>query len=90
MVPTNSSSAQLATMTKPGTIQWQAKAYELYEIRSSTNLASTNWTRVGNPIMPTNAALSIRTNLITTAITATASNLPTTNSRTFYRVLKVP
>jgi hypothetical protein len=70
------------------TLQWQAKAYELYEILGSTNL--TNWVRIGNPVMPTNASLTIRTSLPAINITATASNLPDTNIHMFYRVEKVP
>jgi hypothetical protein len=73
-----------------GTLQFQAKAYELYEILGSTNLASTNWTRVVNPIVPTNAPIEVRTNLLATNIIAVVSNLPTTNPRMFFRIRKVP
>jgi len=90
MNPTNSSSTQRITSLNNGTLQFQAKAYERYEILGSTNLASTNWTRVGNPVLPTNAPLVIRTNLLATNIIAVVSNLPTTNPLMFYRILKVP
>ena len=90
MNPTNSNSAQRITSLANGTLQFQAKAYELYEILSSTNLATTNWTRVGNPVLPTNAPLVIRTNLLATNIIAVVSNLPTTNPLMFFRILKVP
>jgi hypothetical protein len=90
MNPTSSSSAERITSLANGTLQFQAKAYELYEIQGSTNLASTNWTRVVNPVLPTNAPLTIRTNLLATNIIAVVSNLPTTNPRLFFRILKVP
>jgi hypothetical protein len=90
MNPTNGSSVQRIISLANGTLQFQAKAYELYEIQGSTNLTGTNWTRVVNPVLPTNAPLTIRTNLFATNIIAVVSNLPTTNSRMFFRVLKVP
>jgi hypothetical protein len=90
MNPVSTNSAQRITSLANGTLQFQAKAYELYEILGSTNLVSTNWTRVVNPVLPTNAPLTIRTNLFATNIIAVVSNLPTTNSRMFFRVLKVP
>jgi hypothetical protein len=90
MNPTNSSSVQRIISLSNGTLQFQAKAYELYEILGSTNLASPNWTRVGNPVLPTNAPLTIRTNLFATNIIAVVSNLPATNAQMFYRILKVP
>jgi hypothetical protein len=90
MNPKDATSAQRITLFNTNTFQFQAKAYELYEIAGSTNLAATNWTRVGNPIVPTNAPLVVRTNLLATNIIATVSNLPTTNGLMFFRVLKVP
>jgi hypothetical protein len=90
MNPTNSNSAQRIISLTNGTLQFQARAYELYEILDSTNLADTNWTRVGNPVVPTNAPLVIRTNLLATNILAVVSNLPTTNPLMFFRILKVP
>jgi len=90
MNPASSGSAERITSLANGTLQFQAKAYELYEILGSTNLASTNWTRVVNPVLPTNAPLTIRTNLLAANIIAVVSNLPATNPRMFFRVLKVP
>jgi hypothetical protein len=78
MNPTNSTSAQRITLISTNVLQWQAKAYELYEIQSSTNLASTNWTRFGNPVMPTTATGSF-TNPYNPAA-----------PRLFFRVQKVP
>ncbi len=75
MNPTTSSSAQRITFISANTIQWQAKGYELYEVLGSTNL--TNWSRVGNPIVPTNS--------VGTA-TLSITNAP----RQFFRILKVP
>lgn len=86
--PTSSASAQKITLLATNAISWQAKAYELYEVLASTNLV--NWSRIGNPIQPTNAPIEVRTNLFTTNITATVSNLPVTGPQTFFRVQKVP
>ena len=88
MNPTNSSSAQRITSLANGTLQFQAKAYELYEVLGSTNLKS--WNRVAVPFVPTNAPLMIRTNLLATNIIAVVSNLPATNPLMFFRILKVP
>jgi hypothetical protein len=88
MNPTNSSSAQRIISLTNGTLQFQAKAYELYEVLGSTNL--TSWTRVAVPFVPTNAPLVIRTNLLATNIIAVVPNLPTTNALMFFRILKVP
>jgi hypothetical protein len=90
MNPKDTNSTQRITSFSPGTLQFQAKAYELYQILGSTNLAGTNWTRVVNPVLPTNAPLVIRTNLLAANIIAVVSNLPATNPRMFFRVLKVP
>jgi hypothetical protein len=86
--PTNSVSAQRVTLLSTNAVAFQAKAYELYEIYSSTDLV--NWARCGNPILPTNASAADRVDLFATNITATASNLPVTGARTFFRVQKVP
>lgn len=88
MNPINSNSVQRIISLANGTLQFQAKAYELYEVLGSTNL--TNWTRVAVPFVPTNAPLVIRTNLLATNIIAVVSNLPTTNPLMFFRILKVP
>jgi hypothetical protein len=90
MYPTNSTYAQRVTLLNSNTLQFQAKAYELYEIQSSTNLASPNWTRIGNPIVPTNATLAARTSILANPITATVSNLPVSGNQLFFRVVKVP
>ena len=50
MTPTDSSSAQRITLVNKTNIQFQSKAYELYELHASTNL--TNWVRAANPIVP--------------------------------------
>ena len=50
MTPTDSTSAQRITLVNKTNIQFQAKAYELYELHASTNL--TNWVRAANPIVP--------------------------------------
>ena len=75
MNPTNSASGQQITLMSLTNIQFQAKAYELYELHSSTNL--TNWVRAANPIVPTSATGSF------TAFSVTAP-------RQFFRVEKVP
>ncbi len=85
--PKLATSAQRITSVAPGTIQFQAKAYDLYEVLGSTNL--TTWTRV-TAFEPTNASYEVRTTLPQTNITATISNLPTSGPRMFFRVLKVP
>jgi Matrixin len=76
--PMEATSAQLATIFQTNLIQWQAKAYELYEIQGATNLISPNWIRVGNPVVPTNST-GILTNFYN-------PSLP----RQFFRILKVP
>ncbi len=74
--PTEPASAQRVTSFAGETLQWQAKAYELYEVLGSTNLST--WTRVGNPVLPLTATGSI-------------SGLahPAARGR-FFRVQKVP
>lgn len=75
MNPTNSASGQRITLMSLNNIQFQAKAYELYELHSSTNL--TNWVRAANPILPTTATGSF------TAFSVTAPHQ-------FFRIQKVP
>lgn len=87
MNPKASGSLQRITSFTPGTLTFQAKAYELYEVMGSTNL--TTWTLV-KPFFPTNASLAVRTSLPQTNIIATVSNLPTANPHLFFRVRKVP
>ena len=75
MTPTDSTSAQRITLINKTNIQFQAKAYELYELHASTNL--TNWVRAVNPILPTTATGSF------TGFTNSAPYM-------YFRVLKVP
>jgi hypothetical protein len=42
---TNAASAQRATLLTGGTLQWQAKPYELYEVQTSTNGSPWVWFR---------------------------------------------
>jgi Matrixin len=51
--PTNKISNLLITSFSATNLQWQAKAYEVYELYSSTNLSA--WARVKNPLVPTNS-----------------------------------
>ena len=78
MNPNDKASAQLATIYQTNVIRWQAKPYELYEIQGATNLISPNWTRIGNPVLPTNSTGSFN-----------GYNNPAIPAR-FFRVLKVP
>lgn len=87
MNPKDSTSAQRITSFNLSSLQFQAKAYELYEVLGSTNL--TTWTRVA-AFEPTTASIQVRTNLPQTNITAVISNLPTSGQRMFFRILKVP
>jgi hypothetical protein len=85
--PKDSSSAQRITTFSLNSLQFQAKAYEPYEVLGSTNL--TTWTRVAT-LEPTNASFEVRTALPQTNIITVISNLPTSSPRMFFRVLKVP
>ncbi len=78
MNPKDGTSAQRIIQMKTNVLQWQAKAYELYELQSVTNLGSTNWTRFGNPILPTTAAGSV------------ANPYNPATARQFFRIQKVP
>ncbi len=78
MNPKDASSAQRIAQFKTNLLQWQAKAYEVYEIQSVTNLASTNWTRFGNPVIPATS-----TGVVTTAYSPG-------QPRQFFRIQKVP
>lgn len=75
MIPTNAASAQRITLITKESLQFQAKAYELYELQASTNL--TSWVRAANPIIPTTS-------------TGTFSNFTNTAPQMFFRVQKVP
>jgi hypothetical protein len=74
MTPTDSTSGQFITLVNKTNIQFQAKAYELYELHASTNL--TNWVRAVNPIVQLTSTGSF------TGFTNTAPYL-------FFRVEKV-
>jgi hypothetical protein len=87
MNPKAPDSVQQITSLTPGTLSFQAKAYELYEIMGSTNL--TDWTVV-TPFIPTNISLAARTMLPQTNVIATVSNLPASSPYMFFRVRKVP
>ena len=78
MNPKDATSAQFITSYNTNVLQWQAKAYELYELQSTTNLAAPNWTRFGNPILPTTATGSV-TNPYNPALPGQ-----------FFRIQKVP
>jgi hypothetical protein len=56
MDPNSAGSAQLISAAEDGTLSWQAKAYELYEVRGSTDL--TNWFFV-KAVLPTNTSASV-------------------------------
>lgn len=75
MNPADPTSAQRITLFTKTNLEFQAKAYELYELQASTNL--TSWIRAGNPVVPTNA-------------TGTFSDFPNTSPQMFFRVVKVP
>ena len=59
------------------TLQWSATPYLLYYIESSTDLI--NWTRFGNPTLPT-----------TSTGQASGSFIPAATARKFYRVQFAP
>ncbi len=73
--PTNPVSNLRITSFGPAALQWQAKGYEVYELRSSTDLLT--WTRAVSPIVPTNA-------------NGSADFSSRAGSRQFFRVQKVP
>jgi hypothetical protein len=75
MNPTNATSAQRITAITTSNVQFQAKAYELYELHASSNLVT--WYRAMNPVVPTTTNGGF-------------SNYPRTNSHLFFRVEKVP
>ncbi|HHY86068.1 MAG TPA: hypothetical protein GYA07_11145 [Verrucomicrobia bacterium] len=86
--PTDPNSAQRITEFSPGTIQFQARAYDLYEILGSTDLQT--WTLAAVPHVPTNAPPTLLTNILQTNILTTVSNLPANGSHRFFRIRKVP
>jgi hypothetical protein len=75
MNPTNAASAQRITAITTSNVQFQAKAYELYELHASSNLV--NWYRAMNPVVPTTT-------------NGVFADYPRTNSHLFFRVEKVP
>jgi hypothetical protein len=87
MNPLSASSAQIITSFSGGTLQWQARAYDLYEIQESTNL--TSWTTAGF-VIPTNAPLDTRTNYLAVPITASFTGVPTNRNNLFLRIRRVP
>jgi hypothetical protein len=73
--PTNSTSNLRITSFNTTNIQWQAKGYEIYELYSSTNLAT--WSRAINPIVPTTSV-------------GTATSFTNGSPRQFFRLQRVP
>jgi hypothetical protein len=73
--PTLPASGQRITLLNGTNLQFQAKAYELYELHSSTNLV--DWVRAVNPIIPTTS-------------TGTFMGFTTNAPAMFFRVEKVP
>ena len=74
MNPTLDSSAQLINAAPDGTVSWQGKAYELYELQASTNL--TDWFFV-KAVRPTNDTPIVQVD-------------PSTYDSVVYRSFKVP
>lgn len=73
--PTSKTSNLHITFFSLTNIQWQAKPYEVYELHGSSNLI--NWTRVINPIAPTNTIGS-------------ATGFSNGSAVQYFRVLRVP
>jgi hypothetical protein len=73
--PTDPKSVFRATSFTPLLIQWPSRAYDAYELKSSTDLST--WTRVGPPIAP----------VLTSASRAIAADA---SLKKLYRVEKVP
>jgi len=73
MDPTAESSAQRIRFLADGSVQWQTKPNELYELQSSANLP--NWVLV-KPVLATNSSASVEVG-------------PRTNPQKFYRAVKV-
>lgn len=72
--PTDGNSVLKITSVSPTTLQWNARAYELYEVQSSTNLSA--WTRLINQQPVAGVGL--------------ISLSPDASARKFYRVQRVP
>lgn len=75
MNPTDANSAQRITLITKNSIEFQAKAYELYELHASTNL--TTWFRAANPLIPTTTM-------------GTFADFTNNAPHMFFRVEKVP
>ena len=73
--PTNALSALRITSRSVSNLQWTARPYDLYEVQATTNFV--NWFRLGSPVL-------------STTTTGSLSLPPTTESRLFLRVLRVP
>ncbi len=74
MNPTNAASAQRLSAAADGTVSWQGKAYELYELHGSTNL--THWFFV-KAVLPTNDTPYVKVK-------------PSSYGSIVYRAFKVP
>jgi len=75
--PANATSNLRITSFTTTNIQWQAKGYEVYELCAVTNLNSNVWSRVINPVVPTNSV-------------GAAGAFTNGGPRQFFRVRKVP
>jgi hypothetical protein len=74
MSPTNAASAQRLSAAPDGTVSWQGKAYELYELQGSTNL--THWFFV-RAVLPANDTPTVKVS-------------PPSSGPIVYRAVKVP
>jgi hypothetical protein len=72
--PTNAASVLRFTAVTASNLAWFATPYEVYEVQATTNF--TNWSRVGNPVVPTTT-------------NGTFTNIPSA-SRMFFRIERVP
>ena len=85
--PTNKNSNLRITSFSPLKLQFPAKGYEVYELYGSTNLS--NWTRVLNPIVPTNFIPGTNLLNITNSI-GVATGFTNGSRWQFFRIQKVP
>ncbi len=85
--PTNRNSNLRIMSFSPTNIQWQAKGYEVYEVYGSTNLSQ--WTRVLNPIVPTNFVPGTDLFNLTNSI-GVATGFTNGGPRQFFRIQKLP
>lgn len=84
--PRSANSKLSVTGFTGNTMQFSAQGYELYEVVTSTNLAT--WSP-RHAVVPEIASSLVRTTLPQTNILVTLTNLPTGSSQQFYRVRKV-